>query len=323
MSSLRRGCETNIGLTYRLLMEQSSTAHQTVYYEPGIQWRGLSRMHEVMAGIGLNRQIKRAYLFLARNYQPGDQIVLMGYSRGAYAVRSLAGLIDKMGLLRAAQITPDTLDRIYEMYRCAPRSLGARALRLSRCHEKVTISFLGVYDTVAALGLRWPLLWRLFPPPHPYHSHGLGPATKIARHALALHETRDTYKPVMWDTTHEQASSGTVEQLWFRGTHGDVGGQLDGQVASRPLANVPLVWMLEQAEAAGLSLPYHWRARYLTDANAPSIGTMRGFGKLFLLRHRRRVGADPSEVIHPTAKGFAPVMERPTPEVSPGESTPA
>jgi uncharacterized protein (DUF2235 family) len=277
----------------------------TLYYEPGIQWRGYRRSVEVLAGVGINRQIKRAYLFLARNYRPGDRIILMGYSRGAYAVRSLAGLIDRMGLLRAAQIDPETLDRVYDCYRSDPDCTEARALRMARCHADVPIRFLGVFDTVRALGLRWPGLWRVVPVPHPFHSHGLGPATEIARHALALDERRDAYAPVLWETTEEQATSGRVQQVWFRGSHGDVGGQLDGVRAARPLANIPLVWMLGEAEAAGLPLPVHWRHRFLTSDHAPGIGMNRGFGKLFFIRHGRPVGLDPSERLHPTARGAA------------------
>ncbi len=302
MSTLRRGHETNIGLTYRLLQELPDSAHVTLYYEPGIQWRGYKRSVEVMAGIGINRQIKRAYLFLARNYQPGDRVMLMGYSRGAYAVRSLAGLIDRMGLLRPAQITEETLDRVYTLYRDAPESRAARALREALCHPHVPIRFLGVYDTVRALGLRWPGLWRIVPMPHDFHSHALGPATEIARHALALDERRDAYAPVLWETTAEQAETGAVQQVWFRGSHGDVGGQIDGDIRARPLSNIPLVWMLAEAEAAGLPLPVHWQNRFLTDAAAPPIGMNRGFGKLFFLRHARTVGADPSERLHPSAR---------------------
>ncbi|NKX43379.1 DUF2235 domain-containing protein [Roseicyclus persicicus] len=306
MSTLRRGHETNIGLTYRLLQELPDSARVTLYYEPGIQWRGWKRSVEVLAGVGINRQIKRAYLFLARNYRPGDRIMLMGYSRGAYAVRSLAGLIDRMGLLRPAQIDPDTLDRVYALYREGRHDAPeARALRLARCHADVPIRFLGVYDTVRALGLRWPGLWRLVPMPHQFHSHALGPATQIARHALALDERRDAYAPVLWETTPGQADGGAVQQVWFRGSHGDVGGQIDGLRATRPLSNIPLVWMLSEAEAAGLPLPVHWRHRFLTDAGAPAIGMNRGMGKLFFLRHTRPVGLDPSERLHPTARAAA------------------
>jgi uncharacterized protein (DUF2235 family) len=305
MSSLRPGCETNIGLTYRLLSELPDSANVTVYYEPGIQWRGIRRAHEVMAGIGINRQIRRAYLFLARNYRPGDRIVLMGYSRGAYAVRSLAGLIDKMGLLREAQIDEETLDRVYRLYREAPDSAAAKALKAALCHAYPAVNFLGVYDTVRALGIRWPVLWRFMPLPHPYHSHALGPSTRVARHALAIDETRDVYEPVLWDVPEEMAASGDVQQMWFRGSHGDVGGHLEGYRPARALSNVALVWMLGEAEAAGLPLPLFWRSRYLTDPYAPSVGTLRGYGRLFVFRHRRRVGLDPSERIHPTARGAA------------------
>ncbi len=305
MSTLRRGWETNIGLTYRLLQELPASASVTLYYESGIQWRGWKRSVEVIAGVGITRQIKRAYLFLARNYQPGDTIMLMGYSRGAYAVRSLAGLIDKLGLLRTAQVTPETLDRVFDLYRNAPDGPRAQSLKASLCHPSVPIRFMGVYDTVRALGLRWPGLWQIVPPTHKFHSHDLGDATEIARHALALNETRDAFAPVLWTTTEDQAASGRVQQMWFRGSHGDVGGQIEGDQAARPLANIPLVWMLGEMEAAGLHLPVHWRHRFVTDASAPSIGMNRGVGKLFFQRHTRQVGRDPSDRIHPTAQAAA------------------
>jgi uncharacterized protein (DUF2235 family) len=317
MSSLLPGRETNIGLTYRLLLELPDDAPVTVYYEPGIQWRGIRRAHEVVAGIGINRQIRRAYLFLARNYRPGDRIVLMGYSRGAYAVRSLAGLIDRMGLLRPAQIDEETLDRVYTAYRDAPDSRDAQALRAARCHARVDIAFLGVFDTVRALGIRWPVIWRYVPEPHPYHSHALGPSTRIARQALALNETREAYSPVLWDVPPEAAGSGAVQQMWFRGAHGDVGGQLDGYAPARPLSNIPLTWMLAEAEAAGLILPHLWRTRFPTDASAPASGTLRGAGRIFLSRRARKVGRDPSERIHPSARAAATARGVTLPEGAP------
>ncbi|WP_233557221.1 DUF2235 domain-containing protein [Rhodophyticola porphyridii] len=313
MSSLRRGWETNIGLTYRLLSELGPSSNVTLYYEPGIQWRGYRRAVEVLAGVGIDRQIKRAYLFLARNYRPGDRIVLMGFSRGAYAVRSLAGLIDRMGLLRAAQVEEETLARVYEHYRSDPDGPRAAALRAALCHPQVPIAFLGVYDTVRALGLRWPLVWRFMRQAHPYHSDALGPSTLQARHALAMDETRDVYAPVLW--TVPEARAGQVQQMWFRGAHGDIGGQLGGWRAARPLANIPLVWMLGEAEAAGLPLPEHWRMRYITDVSAPSVGTTSGWGKMFLSRHRRVIGHDPSERIHPTARAAAVAAGRVLPPV--------
>ena len=91
-----------------------------------------------------------------------------------------------------------------------------------------------------------------------------------------------------------------MEQVWFRGSHSDIGGQLSGFEAARPLANIPMVWMLERAEACGLPLPESWHDRYVRDVTAPSVGTVRGWGKFFLARRRRVIGADPSERLHPS-----------------------
>ena len=312
MSTLKPGCETNIGLIYRLLSEHQAVDRDLrVYYEPGIQWRGARRMHEVIAGIGINRQIRRAYLFLARNYEPGDRIMLLGFSRGAYAVRSLAGLIHRMGLLRPAQISEESLARVYQHYRCDPGSAAARSLKDNLCRPEVKIAFIGVFDTVRALGVRWPILWRFTGEAHPYHDHTLGQATAVGRQALAMQETREAYRPVLWDVPETRLCEVAgqpgcdIVQMWFRGNHGDIGGQLSGQHASRPLANIPLVWMLGEAEAQGLPLPDGWQARYPTDADAPSIGNFAGWSKIFLDRSRRPVGLDPSEVIHPTAEHVA------------------
>ncbi|MBF9030226.1 DUF2235 domain-containing protein [Rhodobacterales bacterium HKCCE3408] len=302
-STLVRGRETNIGLTYRLLSEVGPSANLTIYYEPGIQWRGWRHTHEVLAGIGINRMIRRAYLFLARNYRPGDRIIMMGFSRGAYAIRSLGGLIDTMGLLRPAQIRQETLDRVYDLYRTDPQGTQAQALKSSLCHAEVPIAFMGVYDTVRALGVRWPLLWRFSGTPHPYHNHALGPSVRIGRHALAMHETREAFAPVLWQVPPERV--GPVIQMWFRGTHGDIGGHLNGWNQARPLSNISLVWMLGEAEAAGLPLPLYWRNRFLTDPKAPSVGSLQGWAKLFFARRRRKIGIDPSERIHPTARAAA------------------
>lgn len=305
MSSLTPGNETNIGLTYRLLMDLPEGSGVRVYYEPGIQWRGLRHAHEVMAGIGINRQIRRAYSWLAEGYKPSDRVILMGYSRGAYAVRSLGGLIDQMGLLRPGAVSQSRVDALYELYRSAPESVQAAEMSVSYCLADVPIRFLGVYDTVRALGMRYPLIWRFLPLPHPYHTHTLGRHIAVARHALALDETRVAYRPVLWDTARPMAGQ-DVAQVWFKGTHGDIGGQLNGRARARPRANLALVWMLGEAEAVGLRLPPAWRARFPVDAEAPTVGNFSGFGKLFWERRRRVVGRDASEAIHPSAQVEAP-----------------
>lgn len=297
LSTLEAGHETNAGLTYRLLSEVGAPV--SVYYESGLQMHSWRDAKAVLMGRGINRQIRRAYGYLASRYHPGDRIFLLGYSRGAFAVRSLAGVIDTVGLLRAHHATERNITQAYRYYQMMPGSPAARSFVRAHCHESVEIQMVGVWDTVKSLGLRLPLLWRWSEADHAFHNHTLGPSILHGCHALALDETRQVFEPVLW--TSDDTTADRIEQVWFKGSHGDVGGQIGGHADARPLSNIPLVWMLEQAERAGLILPAGWRARFPCDPDAPSVGTWRDWGKLFLLRRRRRVGLDPSERYHETA----------------------
>lgn len=294
MSSLDPGCETNAGRAYRLCRGQG--AQVSIYYEPGLQWTDWRSARDVMLGRGINRQIRRAYGYLASRYRPGDRIFLMGYSRGAYAVRSLAGVIDRMGLLQAARATERNIRDVYRHYECDPESDAARAVARAQCLERVEIEFIGVWDTVKALGLNMPILWRISEKSHAFHNHELSHNVKVGCQALALDETRVAYSPVIW--TSPDAYVGRVEQVWFAGSHGDVGGQLGGFEAARPLSNIPLVWMLDRAQHAGLPLPADWQDLFPCDATAPMRGTLRGKGKWFVTRRARPVLNDTSERIH-------------------------
>ncbi len=294
LSSLEPGCETNAGVTYKLLRE---TGHQvSLFYEPGVQWRNWRSAIDVMMGRGINRQIRRAYGYLASRYRPGDSIFLFGYSRGAYAVRSLAGVIDLVGLLRAEQATERNIREVYRHYQNDPASDAAGAFSKAYCHEATEIEMIGVWDTVKSLGLNMPWLWRLSEKKHAFHSHELSHNVRAGFQALALDETRVAYSPVLWTTP--EGYPGRVEQLWFPGTHGDVGGQLGGYEPARPLANIPLVWMLEQAQKRGLPLPAGWSQRFPRDATVPMLGTFRGHGRWLVSRRPRISLRDSSERVH-------------------------
>ena len=302
MSTLEEGLETNAGITYKLLCELAPNRHVSLWYEAGIPWDGWRNSLNVIAGRGLNRRIRRAYGFIASRYRPGDRIFLMGYSRGAYAARSLAGMVDQIGLLKAEHATVRNIRQIYRLYQETPGGQAAQTFARLYCHEAVRIEMVGVWDTVKALGIRLPLLWRVSPMATEFHTHRLGPSIAHGYHALAMNETRMAFAPVLWETPADW--EGTVEQMWFRGTHGDVGGHLSGFEAARPLSNIPLVWMLEKLEGCGMALPEGWRERFVQNPDAPSVGMWRGFGKLFLFRRRRVIGSNLTERIHPTAERF-------------------
>lgn len=304
MSTLKSGCESNAGLLYKLLAGNGPQRGLSVHYEHGIQWRDWSSMRDVMEGRGINRQIRRVYGVLASRYRPGDRIFLFGYSRGAYAVRSLAGVIGRMGLLRADSATVRNIRQAYRHYESGAESPVAKKFREIHCHAEAEIELLGAFDTVKALGMRWPILWRFTETKHRFHNHELGHHIRHAYHALARDETRDAFAPVLWRGT--QGFPGVVEQMWFRGVHGDIGGQLGGDEAARGLANIPLVWMLEKAAATGLTMPSDWALRFPVDTGAPSIGSMRGWGPMFLARHARVMCQDPSEQVHDSAKRSEP-----------------
>lgn len=304
LSTLAPGMESNPGLVFKLLQEGGSSVHRTLYYEPGLQWEGLRKCLGIIQGRGINSQIRRAYGWLASHYRPGDRIFLFGYSRGAYAVRSLAGVIDRVGLLQREHATERAVRQAYRHYRMDPDSAASTAFSASYCYPETLVEMVGVWDTVKALGLRLPLLWMLTDKRNAFHNHNLGNTVKHGFQALAMHETRDAFSPVLWECPH--GCNLNVEQAWFRGAHGDIGGQIGDLMAARGLSNIPLVWMLERAETVGLSLPEGWRAKFPCNPDAPMVGTIRKWGKIFLLRHKRKVGTDMSEQIHPSARSIKP-----------------
>ncbi len=297
MSTMVPGWETNAGMTYRLLQEVGYPL--SLYYEAGVQFRRWREAPDVLMGRGINRQIRRAYGYLASRYRPGDKIFLIGYSRGAFAVRSLAGVIESVGLLKSECATVRNVRQAYRLYQS--ESLPPEAADFSRlyCHDKVEVEMIGAWDTVKALGVRLPFIWQFFEQKHNFHSHHLSASVKNAFHALALDETRQVFEPVLWETSPER--EGRIVQMWFRGAHGDIGGMLGDYMPARLLSNIPLIWVLGRAEECGLPMPKNWTVRFPTDADAPSVGTWRSWGKMFLIRSKRKIGSDASEQIHPTA----------------------
>ena len=312
LSSLDQERESNAGLTYKLLCEMArGRARLSLRYEEGIQWCTWSSLIDVIAGRGITRQIRRAYGYVAARYHPGDRIFLFGFSRGAFAVRSLAGVIDRIGLLRPEYATERNIRQVFRFYRNSADGPAARRFAATHCHAETPIEMIGVWDTVKALGISLPVLWRLAPKPTDFHNHALGPSTRNGFHALAMDENRIAFAPVLWESRPDWPGA-RLEQVWFRGGHGDVGGDLGRFRAARPLANIPLVWMLERAESCGLELPEGWREKFPTDPLAPARGPWRGMSLLFFGRRKREMLHDPSESIHPSVETYLAAQEKPS-----------
>ncbi|MGB1235470.1 MAG: DUF2235 domain-containing protein [Planktomarina sp.] len=306
LSSLKHGHETNVGLVKRQLANVEDE-NIRIYYEPGLQWTTWRSAWDVMTGNGIEHQIRRAYGALASWYEPGDRIILVGYSRGAYAVRSLAGVIDRVGLLKRVNATDRQVRKAWNYYAYDPN--GAGVFAQIYCHPHVPIAALGVWDTVKALGLRLPLLWRLTEGRHAFHNHRLGTCTEAGFQALALDETRVAYSPVIWQGRDDW--HGVLEQRWFEGTHSELGGQLDGDVTYRGLSNLSLAWMLKCLSEKGLPLPEGWQGQLHLDPDLKTRGQRGRFRWLFLARKRRPWGRYRSEEIdlsvdhdHPARRNF-------------------
>ena len=326
-ASLDLGHLSSIGRIYAALSGEWGPLPRPVqiHYAAGQQWDRWRTISRLVRGSELQNQLLSSYDWLARHWQPGEPIFLFGYSRGAFAVRSLAGLIGRIGLLRPDQVTDGNLRRAWRLYSEGGSAVDLARFRRAHCHDYVPIRMIGVFDTVVALGLRLPLLWMLSEPQFRFHDHELGPHVACGAQALALDETRAAFAPLLWssdglgdgpedgsvpgDGIQQGQESGAdppagdltrIQQMWFRGCHPDIGGQLSGAEFARPLANIPLVWMLETASAEGLPLPKGWRDRLPCDASAPSVGSWRFWGKAFLARAPRMVGTEPTEAIHAT-----------------------
>jgi len=300
-STLRAGCESSAGLLLRLLEEPGPRADQLYTYNPGVQGEGWGKWFNAVTGAGINLTIRQGYAFLASRYRPGDRIYLFGYSRGAYAVRSLAGMIGVVGLLRPENATHRNVRLAFRHYERNVRDtlkeeMTRRGFTDRLCHARVAIEMLGTWDTVRALGLPYPVLSRLAGMATEFHDHALGTHIRHGYQALAVDEDRTAFAPILWQRSTDW--QGRLEQAWFPGTHGDVGGELRGRAEARPLANIALNWMLRRAARHGLVLPEDWPSRFPEDAAAPSVGNRSGINRLFLLRAPRVTGTADGEVLH-------------------------
>ncbi|WP_142781906.1 DUF2235 domain-containing protein [Agrobacterium sp. T29] len=287
---------------------------QRVYYHPGVGTDGgwWGRVAGGGMGTGLDRNIMSAYNWLARNYRDGAKIWLFGFSRGAYTVRSLGGMISRCGLLDPTKLRElaiwDNVGSLFENYRTpegkakpvtATKGLPYHGVATGqKTKHSVPIHFIGVWDTVGALGVPDDLaLLNLLDDPakHSFHDTELSPVVAHARHAIAIDERRQSFMPTLWTNVEDRP---TVRQIWFPGVHADVG----GGYGRAGLSDGALDWMVEEAKGQGL----HFRKGLEKQLAADPLGLLHDSvtGVFKALRTRPRavpIFAESSKMLHRSA----------------------
>ena len=244
----------------------------------------LTRMIDRFAGgalgLGLSNNVLEAYRSLMFCYEPDDEIFIMGFSRGAYTARSLVGLIRSAGIASVSKLDelpkimaryrsretitdPTTIDsftfrrRISQEVTTSQEELVWRAEQYGEQKQVLSIAYLGIWDTVGAMGLPGFLGWvaHIFNKGYRFHDTKLSRLVSSARHAVAIDERRRFYPPTLWDEMNDMNGEATGNerpyiQEWFSGNHGSVGG--GGEI--RGLSSITFDWVAAGAMNAGLDL---------------------------------------------------------------------
>lgn len=246
-----RPCPTNVTkVALEVAAKGADGWDQCVYYLRGVGTTRGERFRGGGFGVGLSRNVKDAYRTIVQNYEPGDELFLFGFSRGAFTARSTAGFVRNCGVLKRQEAF--RVEEAYQLYRARgahPRGTESELFRRSYSYEPA-ITFIGVWDTVGALGIpvrgmgwlnkRWA-----------FHDTKLSSSVKNAFQALAIDEKRGPFRPTLWEPHEDDAHplGQRLEQVWFSGVHCGVG----GGYKDTSLSDIALLWMVQRAKECGLS----------------------------------------------------------------------
>jgi len=240
---------------YRMYKALTVTSDQVTYYDDGVgaDATGLDRILDGAFGQGLLQKIIDSYTKIAHVYEAGDEIFLFGFSRGAYTARSLGGMIAACGL-PTGQFTDACVAQAFKAYR-DPVNRAAILAGLGACGlGDAVIRMIGVWDTVGSLGIP-AIFGGVDTKDYGFLDTGLHPDVKNAYQCLAIDEQRAQFPATLW--TSAPAPGQTIEQVWFSGCHGDVGGgtlAAGGVDAGTRLCDVTMGWMMAKALALGLTM---------------------------------------------------------------------
>ena len=242
------GNNSNVYKTFNLILDRSP--QQVSFYDQGLG-TGFRKLTGNVLGRGFAENIRDCYDFIFENYQAGDQIFLFGFSRGAATVRSLTGFIHLFGILpKSRKKLIDQAWKIYKIKNQTNRDKAAKKFLDANHTMWASVQFLGVWDTVAALGLpdtRFDkvLNWIV---PHGFHNFKLSESVINVCHALAIDDVRKSFHPIYIEPRDNM--EGELKQVWFMGMHTDVGGGYE----EKELSDIVLEWMTGYAVKHGLRI---------------------------------------------------------------------
>jgi uncharacterized protein (DUF2235 family) len=249
---------SNVVHLYQALIQDDR--RQACYYHPGVGTEGSPASHNkleaffaIVAGLGFGKGLLRyvgdAYRFLMDVYEDGDHIYLFGFSRGAYTVRALSGMLHMFGLLHRGN--DGLIPYILKMF--AKRTRKASGMKDSfdeaagfqaTYSRKVLVHMVGVWDTVNSVGMVWD------PLKLPYTARN--PIMENGRHAVSIDERRSFFRNNLWGAAFPEQS---IKQVWFAGVHSDIGGSYPADRSG--LSQITLQWMLCEAVHLGLLVDSH------------------------------------------------------------------
>ncbi len=247
------GETTNVLHMARAVMPDVNGTKQVAFYDWGVG-TDRKKFSGGLTGAGIDKNILDCYRFLVHNYAVGDQLFFFGFSRGAYTVRSLAGLIRNCGLLRREHAR--RISEAFRLYRKRTRASGPNEPQPTKFRrdfavaDTTPIEFVGAWDTVGALGIPVPFWGTLNRREFLFHDTEPSKIVQHARHAVAIDESREDFTPVLWS----DKPSVDIQQVWFAGAHSDVG----GGYRESGLSNCASQWMLKEANKFGLQFEAHF-----------------------------------------------------------------
>ncbi len=252
---------------------------QIAYYDDGVGTESYKPLRALTGalGLGLSHNVRDLYTHLVHSYEPGDHIFIFGFSRGAYTARTLAAFILECGIMdrhqfESEQALKKQIVGAYKAYRRKYNTFTSEIwqalftpltrkrygfIKLSEIKDKMLeegnahIEFIGVWDTVSALGVPYKKLADFidrFIFKFKFPNNRLNPNVKRACHAVSIDDKRKTFHPEMWDEEDEEENR--IEQVWFPGVHSNVGGGYPQQ----GLSLTALDWMVHKANQSGLHL---------------------------------------------------------------------